>query len=83
MHPEFTTQYNCEADLGILPRHFLRLARRGAFASVKVARVVSARREDVVAFFETRLQLAARAPANDVSGEAISLGRAGLRRVAT
>jgi hypothetical protein len=82
MNPQFVTQHTVLSELGLLPRRFLRLARRGAFPSTKVDRDVVARRADVSAFIEARIQLAERRPVNDTDPEAVVLARVGARRVA-
>ena len=82
MTPEYITQHNVESEIGLIPRRYLRLARRGAFPSWKVDRDVVARRADVAAYIEDGIQLAERRPVNDTDPEELALGKVGARRIA-
>jgi hypothetical protein len=80
--PEYVTQRNVKAVVGVEGREFLRLARDEAFPSTKDRRLVIARTVDVLEYYELRLRLARSTPAaNDANAEAIAFSRVGARRV--
>lgn len=60
--PALVHQRNVEHVVGLPGREFLRLARDGAFASTKEKRLVLAKTEDVLAFFESRMRERPTAP---------------------
>ena len=83
MLPTFVTQRNVEAVIGYPKRDYLRDARDGLFPSTKQRRLIVARTEDVIAFFEARMRTARALPANDATPETKALARVGARRVAS
>jgi hypothetical protein len=80
--PALTTSRNCEAVIGIPPWRFCRDAKAKHFPSYVDHRMVVARTVDALAYYESRIQLAAAPPANDHDPEAVAFARVGARRVA-
>jgi hypothetical protein len=80
--PEYVTQRNVEAVIGLPRRAYLRAIHAGHFAHTRQGRLAVARTVDVISFFELRLRAAVAPVANDAGPEAIALARVGARRVA-
>ena len=79
----YVNQRTVEAIVGLPRRDYLREAAAGSFPTTKVRRLVTARTEDVIAFFEGRMRTARALPANDATPETKALARVGARRVAS
>ncbi len=80
--PEFVHQRNVEAVVGVPRRTYLRDARASAFPHTREARLILARTDDVVGFYELRIRVKAAPAANDANAETLEFARVGARRVA-
>ena len=79
--PVYVTQRNVEQVIGVPRRTFLRDAKAKRFHAVKEQRLVRARTEEALSYYELALTVRAVPVAND-DAEAAAFGRVGARRVA-
>jgi len=79
--PELVHQRSVEAVVGVPRRQYLADARARCFGSMKEGRLVIARTECVVAYYQTRIRLAeSQTPANAQDAEARDWSKVGARR---
>jgi hypothetical protein len=79
--PALVHQNNVEQVIGLPRRLYLAAARAGHFGSMKERRLVVARTEAVLGYYEAHITMAEAKPANAQDAEAQAFGRVGARRV--